>query len=756
MTGPFPDLTSGSRPTAVRPMPPAPASYPVLHWLRLHALAIAFFGSLLGGVLAAVAWSLLPTKAESYAMLQVASAPSYVAYHNDPMRARTDFATYLKTTAQLIKSDLVMNRALNDETFGVAKLAIIREAREPLVFLDEQVTVTFQDGNEVIRIGMKAENPEDARKIVNAIQTAYMKEVVEREVLKKKELLEKVRLAKVELTDSIKRKGGTVDLAGGPGVIPPRPLPGSIVSGPGVTTPPAIPVVTPEVKQAGGAIMPVISDSLRRSVAESLVKKISEYDEQLVYLPGMIRDRERKRDQIKAQIDKALITPVADDSKASAERDSDVAQLRAEAKRARAEYAHYRGLAANPEAPSVQAYRERAEAIEMMAEKKRDERAKEIELSRKGVGNGTTSVLEQQYMEADRELSRVREQVEVATVLRDRARDELAKLPPEIVKDEPQGPTVDPAKTDLAAHNVLLDRVTQQEIGLDFELTSPPRVSILQGASTGIVRDVKKQILAAVGAGLFGFVLVGLASIGYEAKTRKVSTLGEFAAAVSLPTVGVVPHAPTVSTYRNPLKRADVYEAIDKLRAFVTQTWLPRGVRAIAVTSPLTDEGKAGVAVGLAQSLARAGVRTLLVDFDLRSPAVHRLTQIENRFGVCELLRGEIQPGDAVLGLPSGLFVLTAGRWTDDTRHCAVGDRLKQLCNVLTQPFDCVVFHSHSLLTSAESVEVVKRAEAVLLCGQSRETRQPLLTRAADRLVAMGMVNAGLVYVGGTTNEALC
>jgi succinoglycan biosynthesis transport protein ExoP len=735
-----------------RPRPAAAPSMPVLRWLATHWLAILFCGTLMGGSFAAAAWTFLPAKAESYALLQVASAPSYVANQNDPMRARTDFATYLKTTAMLIKSDRVLNRALNDDTFGVAKLDLVKQAREPLVFLDEQVLVTFQDGNEVIRIGMKSENPDDAKKIVNAIQSAYMKEIVEREVLKKKELLEKVRVAKVDLSDTIKRKGGTVEPAGGSAAATaPQPLPGAVVSG-------ATSVATPgtgDVRPVA-AVVPiasVVGDGLRRALADQLVKKIGEYEEQLVYLPGVVRDRERKRDQVKKAIEKALSEPAKDDALAAAENDAEVQALRTAAKRARADYTHYKSLAANPDAPSVVAFRDRAAALDLQADQRKGIRAKEIESNRRING---TALLDQQLADAERELARVREQAEVAVVLRDRAKDELGKLPPEIIKEDLKGPSIDPAKTDLVAHNVLLDRVTQQEIGLDFELTSPPRVTLLQPASTAVLRDMKKQVLATVGAGLMGFALAGLVACGYEAKTRKLSALSELTNATAWPTVSVVPHAPTATTFRDPLKRTDVGEAIDKLRTYVTQSWLPKGVKSVAVTSPLGDEGKATVACGLAESLARAGVRTLLVDFDLRAPAVHRLLTLDNARGVCELLRDEAQAGDAVLGLPSGLYVLPAGQWTDATRHAAAGDRVKSLFAVLAQPFDCVVVHAHSLLTAAESVEVARRADAVLLCCQNRESRLPLVTRAAERLGVMGTVHAGVVYVGASRGEALC
>ena len=78
MTGPIP---STARPRL------APPNFPVLRWLGMHALAIAFCGTLAGAALAYAAWWLVPAKAESYALLQVASAPSFVANQNDPMRA---------------------------------------------------------------------------------------------------------------------------------------------------------------------------------------------------------------------------------------------------------------------------------------------------------------------------------------------------------------------------------------------------------------------------------------------------------------------------------------------------------------------------------------------------------------------------------------------------------------------------------------------------------------------------------------------
>src|SRR5437016_4114242 len=78
-----------SRPVAAPPRASAPGKpgvkpdegggLRVLTYIRLHWLMILFCGTLLGGGGAYAAWEVLASKYESYALLQVSSAPSVVA-----------------------------------------------------------------------------------------------------------------------------------------------------------------------------------------------------------------------------------------------------------------------------------------------------------------------------------------------------------------------------------------------------------------------------------------------------------------------------------------------------------------------------------------------------------------------------------------------------------------------------------------------------------------------------------------------------
>ena len=167
----------------------------VLTYLRLHWLTILFCGALLGGGGAYAAWELLASKYESYALLQVSSAPAMVGSGGNREQARTDFVTYLKTTSALIKSEFVLTAALRE----IKDLPTIKAQQDPIKYLDEELVVTWQDGSEVIRIVFKSHEPADAKKIVDAVQNAFLKEVVQKDVQDKQKFLKNVEDAQVEI-----------------------------------------------------------------------------------------------------------------------------------------------------------------------------------------------------------------------------------------------------------------------------------------------------------------------------------------------------------------------------------------------------------------------------------------------------------------------------------------------------------------------------------------------------------------------------
>lgn len=708
----------------------------VFTYLRLHWLMIVFCGTLLGTAGAFAAWELLASKYESHALLQVSSVPTALANQNNPSQARTDFVTYLKTTSALIKSEFVLNAALRD----IKDLPTIKAQSDPIKYLDEELQVTWQDGSEVIRITFKSAEPQDAKKIVDAVQNAFLKEVVEKDVKEKQAFLQKVEDAQVKMRAVL---DGRAEKAK-----PAAVAPGAVVPAGGPPAP--------------GAPAPLPGDLLIRHDPRILISKLASLQQEVERLPLTIRDLARRQDVLKDRMESLRKAPISQATLDMVDREHDVVVEKLKLTKAKRQYEFYLNACEDPKNPPP-AVRDLKDVYEAQLKTWEETKQKKLNildgLRRQEEAKKIAAELE----EVIRTGQRYMEQYETAKTLLTKAEKQLQELP---IPAEKGGNGImqarfegKPYSTDegaLLTTDGIFRKLVEQYYLTQMELNSPPRVRILQPASHPMQKDTKKQIIGTVFAGLMGFVLIAMGVIGYETMSRRVSALADVKATVPSPIVGVIPCQPNEAMGRDPAKRAAANEAIDKLRAYVSQTWLSRGATAIAVTSPIGDEGKAFTAFGLASSLAQAGYKTLLVDFDLREPSLHTYAGVPNLAGVCELLRAETDMRSAVQFLPSGLHLMPAGKWSDEARKAATGEKLENVLAKLKEPYDCVVLHGHAILTVAESVEVARRCEVVLVCARYRETAMPLLKSAAERVATMEIPYTGVVYVGATDKEALC
>ncbi|MCI0704653.1 MAG: AAA family ATPase [Planctomycetia bacterium] len=763
MTGPsFASPTAPTAPAA-KPAParsaPRPGEKPddgmglrVVTYLRLHWLMILFCGTLLGAVGAFAAWELLASKYESYALLQASSAHTSIGAQNNPHQARTDFATYVKTTAALLKSEFVLNAALRD----IKDLPTIKAQKDPIKYLDEELLVTWQDGSEVIRITFKGNEPQDAKKIVDAVQKAFMAEVIEKDLREKRDFLKKVEDAQLEMRRILGKFGNKLEVKPAGGATPPGPG-----APPDAENPPApLPPIAPGV--AGPSVPPVpgmsSSDVVNRLNPSILINKLAALQQEIERLPLTIRDYQRRHDVLKAKLKTLQDAPISKGTLELVEKDQDVVLQQIRVNDAKRKYDFYKN-GGDEKAPKVVEFREVWELHTKRLDELKKEKANTIEGQ---VRLGEARKLAEELEGVIRSIQRYQEQLDTAKMLLGRAEKQLNELP---LPTDRNGGLIPvnfnekdlyrPENSDLESTDGIYRQLVRQYYQTQMELNSPTRVRILQPASQPTQRDMKKQVLGTAFAGIMGFVLIALGVVAYETMTKRVSSLADVKTSVPSPIVGVIPVQPGDGT-RDSAKLAATNEAIDKLRAYVSQTWLSRGATTIAVTSTIGDEGKTFTAFGLASSLAQAGYKTLLVDFDLRDPSLHQLAGVANLAGVCELLRGETDLRSSVQFLPSGLHLLSAGKWSDEARKASTGEKLQSVLAKMKEPYDCVVLHGHALLTVAESVEVARRCEVVLVCARYRETATPMLKRAADRVTAMEIPYSGIVYVGASEQEALC
>lgn len=174
--------------------------------------------------------------------------------------------------------------------------------------------------------------------------------------------------------------------------------------------------------------------------------------------------------------------------------------------------------------------------------------------------------------------------------------------------------------------------------------------------------------------------------------------------------------------------------------------------RVVVVTSPLTRSEKDGVAISLAESFARTGNRTLLVDADLRHPG------LTERFDV--IPEGAV-PLEVLLANPERRYqpvtVTMAARRSFDfvpsfssERFPAdlVNEGLAPQLEAWGQAYDTIVLDASPVMPFADVLALAPLSTGVVLCANVARTTREHLTEALELLSGGGARVLGVVLTG--------
>jgi non-specific protein-tyrosine kinase len=158
--------------------------------------------------------------------------------------------------------------------------------------------------------------------------------------------------------------------------------------------------------------------------------------------------------------------------------------------------------------------------------------------------------------------------------------------------------------------------------------------------------------------------------------------------------------------------------------------------KTILVTSAGSGEGKSLTAANLALVMAQAGLRTILVDADLRRSTLHRLFLLPNRMGLTDLLRESDSDISKYLKSTTikDLHLLTGGHLPPNPSELLSSQRMGQVLERLADAADIVILDSTPALPIADAIVLSNRVDGVLLVVDSQRTRRAAARKALQKL----------------------
>ena len=182
---------------------------------------------------------------------------------------------------------------------------------------------------------------------------------------------------------------------------------------------------------------------------------------------------------------------------------------------------------------------------------------------------------------------------------------------------------------------------------------------------------------------------------------------------------------------------------------FVSRT--KKELKSILVTSSGISDGKTTTATNLAISAANEGKSVILVDSDLRRPALHQVFNLGDHRGLTHLLNGEASLEEVLAPTPvKGLRVLASGVARPEHDIVVTSAEMKRSVEQIKKGADLVIFDSPSLLAVTDAMLLATLVEATLLVVDTRRTDREAVSQAAERLrqVDAYIVGAVLNRVG--------
>jgi capsular exopolysaccharide synthesis family protein len=168
------------------------------------------------------------------------------------------------------------------------------------------------------------------------------------------------------------------------------------------------------------------------------------------------------------------------------------------------------------------------------------------------------------------------------------------------------------------------------------------------------------------------------------------------------------------------------------LRTRLKQVERGRTMRSIIVTSPAKGDGKSLTAANLALTMAQEfHQRVLLLDADLRRPAVARMFGLPEGPGLTEVLLGVAELESALVHLPDQhLTILPAGTAVAQPAELLGSASMRRVLDALGTRFDRILIDMPPVAPLADVHVLAPGVDGLLMIVRAGSTPKPAIERA--------------------------
>ena len=294
-------------------------------------------------------------------------------------------------------------------------------------------------------------------------------------------------------------------------------------------------------------------------------------------------------------------------------------------------------------------------------------------------------------------------------------------------------------------HTYLLQRRIESQIQM---ASNAPDNSILnQPRAVGPINrgEVRNTYVVFVGVVFALFIiLIVCKELIFNLTIQSREELEKF----GLPVIGTIEH----SDKKNQMvvksfPKSGFAEGFRNLRSRMEYITKKESPISMLLTSTEPKDGKTFIATNLASVYQLTGKRTVIVDFDLRRPAMSKTLGVENEKGLSNYLIGQVTLQEIIVTHPDYEFdVISAGTIPPNPSELIRSDKTSELIKKLHQMYDYIILDCSPVGLVSDAYFLARQVDTLLYVVRNEKTNRNFLRYTINELRDDNINNMAIVY----------
>ncbi len=274
--------------------------------------------------------------------------------------------------------------------------------------------------------------------------------------------------------------------------------------------------------------------------------------------------------------------------------------------------------------------------------------------------------------------------------------------------------------------------------------------------ATPPLRPFKPNTVLTLLAGIVGGIVVGVGLAFFvNFLDDSIKSQDDIETYLRLNFLGYVPNIRTNSIVERDLQahlhpQSNSSEGFRTIRAAISLAHPEESLHVTAITSTIPSEGKSLVSCNLAIVTAQTGLKTLLLDADLRRPSIHKAFQLQSPVGLTQYLLGKVSSIDEITHsteIPN-LDLMCSGTVPTNPSELIGSDAMGEFIAQVRKKYDRVILDCPPVSAVSDPLVIAAQCDGAVFVTKFNKIRRDHARRSVQRIQ-----DAGVKIIGTVIND---